>query len=154
MKKTAVALLSAVFAHAAFAQVQVEEPWVRATVAQQKVTGAFLRITAPQDARLVSARSPVAGRVEIHEMTMENNVMKMRQVQGVELPAGEVVELRPGAHHVMLFDLKRPLVEGETVPLTLVVEGKDGKRESIELSAAVKPLAWPKGGGHGSAHAK
>ena len=146
MKKIAVAMLSVVFAHAAAAQVQVDDPWVRATVAHQKVTGAFMRITAPQDARLVSAQSPVAGRVEIHEMAMENDVMKMRPVQAVELPAGEVVELKPGAHHVMLFDLKQPIVEGETVPLTIVVEGKDGKRESIELDARARPLTQSKGG--------
>lgn len=154
MKRIAVAVLSVVFAQGVFAQVQVDEPWVRATVAQQKVTGAFMRLTAPQDARLVSAQSPVAGRVEIHEMTMENNVMKMRPVDAIELPAGKVVELKPGGYHVMLFDLKRPVVEGETMPLTLVIEGKDGKRESIELSAPVKPLTQPNGGGHGGAHAK
>lgn len=145
MKNIAAAMLSVVFTHSVFAQVQVEEPWVRATVAQQKITGAFMRITAPQDARLVSARSPVAGRVEIHEMAMENNVMKMRAVDAVELPADKLVELKPGGYHVMLFDLKRPVVEGDTVPLTIVVEGKDGKRESIALEAPVRPLAQPRG---------
>jgi len=151
MKKlTAIALSFAVLAAPAFAQVQIDDPWVRATVPQQKVTGAFMRITSAQDARLVSARSPVAGKVEIHEMAMQNDVMKMRPVDAVELPAGTAVELKPGAHHIMLFDLQRPMIEGETVPFVLVVEGKDGKRESVEVSAPVRPLKAAHGGVHGN----
>lgn len=145
---TAIALVSAVLATPAFAQVKIDDPWVRATVPQQKVTGAFMRITSAQDARLVSAQAEVAGKVEIHEMTMENDVMKMRPVSAVELPAGAPVELKPGAHHVMLFDLKRPLREGEMVPLALVFESRDGKRESIDVSAQVRPL-HSRGNSHG-----
>ncbi|NMG54058.1 copper chaperone PCu(A)C [Aromatoleum aromaticum] len=150
MKKTlVVSLFSTVLAGPVLAQVQVEDPWVRATVAQQKVTGAFMRLIAAQDARLISVDSPAAGKVEIHEMVMDNDVMKMRRVSAVELPAGQAVELKPGGHHVMLFDLKQPVRVGDTVPLTLVVESGSGKRESIEVAAPVRPLNPAGRGTHG-----
>lgn len=125
----------------AFAQVSVKEPWVRATVAQQKATGAFMQITSAQDARLVEAKSPVAGVVEVHEMVMEKDVMKMRAVPGLDLPAGKSIELKPGGYHVMLMDLKQQMKVGDSVPMTLVVEGKDKKRSNVEITATVKPLA-------------
>ncbi len=141
MKPLAIALsLSAVLAAPALAQVAVKESWVRATVPAQTASGAFLQITSKQDARLVSAKSPVAGVVEIHEMTMDKDVMKMRAIAGIDLPAGKAVELKPGGYHVMLIDLKRQLKAGDTVPLTLVVEGKDGKRRSVAVKAPVRPL--------------
>ncbi|NJD35620.1 MAG: copper chaperone PCu(A)C [Betaproteobacteria bacterium] len=123
------------------AQVTVKDPWVRATVSAQKATGAFMQITSVQDARLVEASSPVAGVVEVHEMTMEKDIMKMRAVTALDLPAGKTVELKPGGYHVMLMDLKQQMKEGDTVPLTLVVEGKDKKRSTVEVKAPVKPLA-------------
>ena len=123
------------------AQTTVKDPWVRATVPQQQATGAFMQLTSAQGGKLVLAQSPVAGMVEIHEMAMEGNVMTMRAVAGLDLPAGKAVELKPGGYHVMLMDLKKPLKEGEAVPLTLVVEGKDGKRQTIEVKAPVKALA-------------
>lgn len=144
------ALVLALAAGAACAQVTVSEPWVRATVPQQRATGAFMNLTAPQGARLVEARSPVAGVVEIHEMVMENQVMKMRAIPGLDLPAGRAVELKPGGYHVMLMELKQQVKEGETVPITLVVEGKDKKRETVEVKAAVRPLT--SGGGHMKKH--
>jgi hypothetical protein len=134
------AVAAAVLAMPAFAQVTVKDPWVRATVTQQKATGAFMQITSTQDARLIEAKSPVAGVVEVHEMTMEKDVMKMRAVPGLDLPAGKAVELKPGGYHVMLMDLKQQMKEGETVPLTLVIEGKDKKRSTVEVKAPVKPL--------------
>ena len=134
-------LVSAAFVLPAHAQVTIKDPWVRATVSQQKATGAFMQITSAQDARLVEAKSPVAGVVEVHEMTMEKDVMKMRAVKGLDLPAGKSVELKPGGYHVMLMDLKQQMKEGDTVPVTLVVEGKDKKRTMIEVKAPVRPLA-------------
>lgn len=122
------------------AQVKVADPWVRATVPQQKATGAFMNLTADKGARLVEAKSPVAGIVEIHEMAMENNVMKMRAIPGLDLPAGKPVELKPGGYHVMLMDLKEQMKDGQSVPITLVVEDKDKKRQSIEIKAVVRPL--------------
>jgi copper(I)-binding protein len=122
------------------AQVTVKDPWVRATVSAQKATGAFMQITSAQDARLVEAKSPVAGVVEVHEMVMEKDVMKMRAIKGLDLPAGKTVELKPGGYHVMLMDLKEQMKEGATVPVTLVIEGKDKKRSTVEIKAPVKPL--------------
>ena len=125
----------------ALAQTTVKDPWVRGTVAQQKATGAFMQITATGGGTLVSASSPVAAVVEIHEMTMDGNTMKMRALpKGLELPAGKAVELKPGGYHVMLMDLKAPLKAGESVDISLVVEGKDGKKETIALKAPVKEL--------------
>ena len=125
----------------ALAQVTVREPWVRATVAQQKATGAFMQVVSAAGGRLVSASSPVAGVVEIHEMAMDGNVMKMRAIAGLDLPAGKAVELKPGGHHVMLMDLKQGLQAGQSVPITLVVEGAGGRRETVQVSATVRPLA-------------
>ncbi len=143
----AAALLAA---SAAQAQTTVSEPWVRSTVAGQKATGAFLQITSAAGGKLVSASSPVAGVVEIHEMSMEGNVMKMRALpNGLNLPAGKAVALKPGGLHVMLMDLKQPLKAGDTVPLTLAVEGAGGKRETLEVKATVRgPQAAPAGGEH------
>ena len=143
----ATALLAA-FAAPAAAQVTVSDAWVRATVPQQKATGAFMTLKSASDARLVGARSPVAGVVEIHEMVMDKDVMKMRAIKGLDLPAGKPVELTPGGYHVMLMGLKQQAKEGDKIPLTLIVEGKDKKRESIEVTATVRPLAELHGGGH------
>jgi copper(I)-binding protein len=132
----AVLLLSS----AAHAQVSIKDPWVRATVANQTASGAFMQISVPASGRLVEVRSPVAGVVEIHEMAMDGNVMKMRAIPGIELPAGKSVELKPGGYHVMLMDLKQQLKVGDSVPLTLIVEHADQKRETIELKAPVRPL--------------
>ena len=134
---TAAALASS----AAFAQTTVTDAWVRGTVAQQKATGMFAQITSAQGGRLLSASSPVAGVVEIHEMKMDGSVMRMRAVTELALPAGQTVALKPGGYHVMLMDLKQQLKAGDTVPLTLVVEGADKKRETIEVKAAVRALA-------------
>jgi copper(I)-binding protein len=131
---------------AAWAQsVQISDPWVRGTVAQQKATGAFMRLTADQPMRLVAASSPVAGVVEIHEMTMEQGVMRMRAIPGLELPAKQPVELKPGGYHVMLMDLKQPVAPGSTVPLTLVFETADKRRIEQSVQAPVRALAAPAG---------
>jgi copper(I)-binding protein len=136
------ALVSAAFVVPAHAQVTVKDPWVRATVPAMKATGAFMQITSAQDARLVEVKSPIAGIIEIHEMAMDKDVMKMRALpDGLALPAGKTVELKSGGYHVMLMDLKQQMKEGDTVAMTLVVEGRDKKRSTIEVKAPVKPLA-------------
>jgi copper(I)-binding protein len=124
----------------ATAQVTVKDPWVRGTVAQQKASGAFMQITSASGGRLVAASSPVAGVVEIHEMAMDGNVMKMRAIPGLALPAGKAVELKPGGHHVMLMELKQALQPGQTVPITLVLEGAGGQRETVQVTATVRAL--------------
>jgi periplasmic copper chaperone A len=140
MKTPVLGLLFSFFVSSAFAQVTVRDSWVRATVPEQKATGAFMQVTSAQDARLVEARSPVADVVEIHEMKMENEVMRMRAVPGIDLPAGKPVDLGPGGYHIMMIDLKRQVKEGEMVPMTLVVEGKDKKRQTIELTVPARAL--------------
>lgn len=130
----------AFIATAAHAQITVKDAWVRATVPQQKATGAFMQLQSAKDTRLVSASSPISPNVEVHEMSMQDNTMKMRQVPAVELPAGKTVELKPGGYHVMLLNLPRPIKEGETVPLTLTFESKAGERETVEVQAPVRPL--------------
>ncbi len=140
------------FAGAAGAQVTVKDPWVRATVPQQKATGAFMHLQSNEDARLVEARSPVAGAVELHVTVMEKDVMKMRAVPGIDIPAGKGAELKPGGYHMMLMKLKGQVKEGDMVPITLVVEGKDGKRRTIEVKAPARPLATPAGHGEMKKH--
>ncbi len=132
----AMALCSA----AALAQTTVKDAWVRGTVAQQKATGAFMQITSAKGGKLVSVASPVAGVVQIHEMKMSGDVMKMAAVASLDLPAGTAVELKPGGYHVMMMDLKQPLQAGDNVPFTFVVEGKDGQRETLELKIPVRAL--------------
>lgn len=135
----ALALAAALFSAPALAQTKISDAWVRATVAPGVATGLFGRLTSATGGRLVGGSSPLAGVVEIHEMTMDGNVMRMRALAaGLDLPAGQTVELKPGGLHVMLFGLQRALKVGEVVPLTLVVEGRDGQRESIAVEAAVR----------------
>jgi copper(I)-binding protein len=126
----------------AAAQVSVSDPWVRATVPQQKVAGAFMQLKSARPVKLVEVESPVAGRVELHQMAMEGQTMRMRAVESIDLPAGQAVNLASGGYHVMLFDLQRQLKEGEQVPLTLTVVDAAGKRETIALTAPVKPLGY------------
>ncbi len=121
--------------------VEVKEAWVRGTVPAQKVTGAFMEITGKSAVRLLSAESPVAASVEIHNMTMQNGVMKMFPVDGIDIPAGKTVKLASGGYHVMLIGLKQQMKSGERVPLKLTFEGADKKRESLELSVEVRDIS-------------
>ena len=123
------------------ANVEVKDAWVRATVAQQKSTGAFMQLTAKSDARVIEARSPIAGVTQIHEMAMEKDVMRMREIKDLALPAGKTVELKPGSYHVMLLDLKGQVKAGDVVPVTLVLEGKDGQRSTLDIKATARPLS-------------
>ena len=140
LRIAAATLFAAAVPVPSFAQVAVADAWVRATVPQQQASGAFMKLTSARATRLVEARSPVAGVVEIHEMAMDGNVMKMRAIAGLDLPAGRAVELKPGGYHVMLMSLKRTLNDGDTVPITLVFENADRQRETVELSVPVRPL--------------
>jgi copper(I)-binding protein len=135
--------------------VQVEAAWARATVPGQKGTGAFMNLTAAQGLRLVGVSSPVAGVAEVHEMKMEGEVMRMRAVPFLELPAGKKVELRPGSYHLMLMDLKQALVKDTRIPLTLSLQNAQGQISQVQLSISVglqAPSGTPVAPGHGSAH--
>jgi len=136
----------------AFAQpsgVEVTNAWARGTVSAQKSSGVFLDIRSSAAARLIGAASPVAAAVEIHNMSLEGGVMRMFPVKTVELPAGTLVRLAPGGYHVMLLGLRRQLKAGERIPLTLKVQGVDGKVQDIEAHVPVRDLA---SGGGGASH--
>ncbi len=119
------------------AGVTVKNAWVRTAVPGQKGTGAFMLLTAKTDLRLVGASSSVAGVTEVHEMKMNGDVMQMRAVTGLDLPAGKTVALQPGGFHIMLLDLKNALPKNTTVPLTLLFKDAKGVMSKINFSAPV-----------------
>ena len=125
--------------------ITVAAPWTRATPGGAKVAGGYLKVTnggAAAD-KLVGATTDIAGRVEIHEMSMSGGVMQMRPLDaGLELKAGQTVELKPGGYHVMFMDLKRQLKEGETVKATLQFE-KAGKVDVIFKVGSVGGASAP-----------
>jgi copper(I)-binding protein len=121
-------------------QVSVGNAWVRGTVPAQTATGAYMDITSKAGAKLVGAASPLAGRVELHEMRMEGDVMKMRGLDQLDLPPGKTVKLEPSGYHMMLLGLKQPLTPGMAAPITLTVESRDGKRSKVEVVAQVRQL--------------
>ena len=148
MKLKLLATILALVASALHAQtIEVKDAWVRSAVQGQSGTGAFMKITSKTGARLVSVTTPVAGIAEIHEMKMDGDVMKMRELSGgLELPAGKTVELKPGGYHVMLMDLKAVLPKDSTVPMTLVFKDAKGVQSKLELKVPVA-LVPPGGGG-------
>lgn len=130
-------------AHAA-GPIGIENAWTRATAAAQTVGGGFMTIvnTGKADDRLVSASSPVAAEVQIHDMKMEEGVMRMRQLAGgLAVPAGARVELKPRSLHLMFMQLKAPLVSGQSVPVTLQFEkaGSVAVQFRVEAMGASAP---------------
>ena len=123
------------------APVKVEGAWARATVQGQKGTGAFMSLTAKDGAQLVGVSTPVAGVAEVHEMKMEGDVMKMRALPSLDLPAGKKVDLKPGGYHVMLMDLKAPLAKDSTIPVTLLFKDAKGVQSKLELKLPVATMA-------------
>jgi copper(I)-binding protein len=117
--------------------VQIENAYTRSTVPGQMVAGGFMKIENKGAVdQLISASSPVAGEVQLHEMAMEGNVMKMRQVKEVVVPAGGAVELKPGGMHLMFMNIKAPLTAGETVPVKL----KFAKAGEVEVKMPVNAM--------------
>mgnify|MGYP001075029431 CR=1 FL=1 len=145
MKKLALLALLCLTVPAHAGHVRVVDAWVRATVPGQSVAGAYMEIRSDADGRLLRASSPLAPRVELHEMRMDGAVMRMRPVAAVALKGGETVQLKPGGLHLMLVDLARPIREGEKIPLTLVVE-RGGKQENVSVTAVART------GGHAAHH--
>ena len=127
--------------------IKIEDAYTRATVPGQQVAGGFMKIENKGAAdQLISASSPVAGEVQLHEMAMDGNIMKMRQVKDIPLPAGGAVELKPGGLHLMFMNIKAPLTAGETVPVKL----KFAKAGEVEVKMPVNAMGNP-GAGHGGA---
>jgi periplasmic copper chaperone A len=138
-------LLSFLLASAAIASdykvgpLEIAQPWARATPPSAPAGGGFLTITntGSTSDRLVSARSPAADLVQVHEMKMDGSVMRMREVEkGLEIPAGKSVTLAPGGYHLMMMGLKGPLKQGSSVPVTLVFE----KAGSVDVQLKVEGL--------------
>lgn len=140
---TALTLQLVLFAGAAAAQaVDITDAWARATVPGQMATGAFMTLTAKTGSKLVSISSPVAGVAEVHEMTMNGDVMQMRAVPGgLDLPAGKRVELKPGGYHVMLMDLNVALKKDSTLPMTLVFKDAKGTQTQVVIKVPVSTAA-------------
>ncbi|MGV8805695.1 MAG: copper chaperone PCu(A)C [Polaromonas sp.] len=137
---TAAGLLLA--SSAVYAQgVDVSKAWVRPTVQGQKASGGFMTLTAKEGAQLVGVSTPVAGVAEVHEMKMEGDVMKMRALPALDLPAGKAVELKPGGYHLMLMELKQPLTKGSQVPLTLHFKDAKGVESQLQVMAPVSLTA-------------
>ena len=137
-KLAAIAAVSLLLASAAQAQVTVDKPWVRTTVAQQTTSGAFMTITSAKGGKLVDASSPIATSAQVHEMKMDGDMMKMRGVDVLPLPAGKPVEMKPNGYHMMLMGLKAPLKAGDVVPIKLVVEDAKGKRQTVDVKATAR----------------
>lgn len=126
---------------------EITTPWTRATPPSARTGGGFMTITNKGTTadRLVSARSNASDKVEIHEMRMDGNVMRMRQLEkGLEIPPGATVMLKPGSYHIMFMELKAPIAKDASVPLTLVFE-KAGSVD-VQLTAAAMG-AMPQGHG-------
>jgi len=124
----------------AAAQVTVEDAWVRGTVEGQTATAAYLRLHSDTGARLVSITSPAAARCSVHEMKMSENLMRMRALDSLPIPAGGTVELKEGGDHIMLEGLTRTLKAGDAVPLTLTFVDSAGRRWTVDVQAPVLSL--------------
>ena len=118
------AFLLAFFAGSAWAQVEIEKPWIRATAPGAKTAAGYmtLRNKSPQPDRLVGGASELAAKVETHVHLKDGEILRMREVKGYDIPARGSFELKPGGAHLMLVDINRPLKEGDKVPVTLRFE--------------------------------
>lgn len=140
-------LVAPVWAHPDAAHVQADNAWARASVTGQQATGAFVQLTAREPLRLVGVETTAAASGEIHEMKMDGDVMRMRQIDGLDLPEGQTVELKPGGYHLMFQQLKAPLQDGTQVPVTLVFKDGKGATSRLHLQVPVKRMA-PAAGQH------
>ena len=155
IRLTTILLSAALINGAATAQtVTVADAWVRATVAAQRATGAFLKLTVQgADATLIAVTSPVAGVTQIHEMAMSEGVMRMREVTGgVPLKAGQIFELKPGGYHIMMMDLKQPVKAGDRVLLSLTFKQANGQQTTTQVDVEVRGLNGQAAMPHGKMH--
>ena len=128
--------------------VQVKEPWAKATVPGQKVGGVYMKIVARENLRLTGVKSAVAETAEVHQMKMENGMMRMRALPFLDLPAGKTVKLEPGGYHIMLFDIKQSLVAGQKLKLELTVEDASKRQHRVAVEAVVRDRDARPSGGH------
>jgi len=135
------AVCIAAWATPALAQVKVDGAWARPTVRGQQAGGGFMTLHSERADRLLGGSTPVAERFELHTMAMQGDVMQMRQLDKIDLPAGQKVELKPGGLHVMFIGLKQPLTVGSKVPVTLRFE-RAGEVK-IEMAVMSRPAPTP-----------
>lgn len=121
--------------------IKVEQAWIRARLPGQDITAGYLTLTAEQAAQLVGASSTAAGHVELHEMKVDGDVMRMRAVDAIDLPAGQAVELKSGGFHMMLLDLKTPLANNTAAPLVLTFKDANGREFKEEMKVPVSTSA-------------
>ena len=139
--KIALIITAILLSTQAFAgEVTIDEAWSRASAPGQENGFAGMVITSKKDARLIAVSTPAASSAEIHTMTMDNGVMKMRQLENLPLPALQAVKLGPGGDHLMLIGLLTPLKAGDNISLTLTVQFADKRTEKINVKALIKPL--------------
>ena len=112
-------MLASAAASAQTSDVQITDAWARATPGGAQTAAAYVSMESASGDKLTGVSTPAAQKADIHSMTMDNGVMKMRQVDGVDLPPGQKITLKPGGYHIMLTGLAKPLAEGQTFPLTL-----------------------------------
>jgi periplasmic copper chaperone A len=120
--------------------VRITNAWVRGTVFGQRGSGAYMNIQSDAPARILSAASPAADNVEIHNMKMENGIMRMSPVKSIALEAGKPLRFMPGSYHVMLMGLKDQLKKGDTVPITITLEYVDKKVRQVRVNAEVRDV--------------
>ncbi|MEM8744131.1 MAG: copper chaperone PCu(A)C [Pseudomonadota bacterium] len=121
---------------------KIQSPWVRTTIPDRPSAG-YMKIqnTGGTADAIVSASSPDAERIELHTHLMENGVMKMRPVEKIEVPANGSAELKSGGLHLMIFGVKKPLKDGEALPITVVFE----KAGPVEMDFKITSIARDKG---------
>ncbi|HQR04876.1 MAG: copper chaperone PCu(A)C [Proteobacteria bacterium] len=131
-------LLATAAIPAAAADLEVNKPWVRATVPGQQTGAAYMQLSSRAGVSIVGVSSTLAGAAEFHAMSLEGGVMKMRGLSRLDVPPGKALTLSPGGYHLMLMELRQPLRPGATVPIVLQVKGSDGKVETVGVSAEVR----------------
>jgi periplasmic copper chaperone A len=139
MRNFLTGFIALLLASGAFAQsVKIENAWARATVPGQKTGSVYVDLTSAADSALVAIGSPVAERAELHSMSMDGGVMRMRALPRIELPAGKTVKLAPGGMHVMLVGLKQPLKAGDKIPVTLSLQASGMSPTTLKLEIPVR----------------
>ena len=118
----------------------VREAWLRATVPGQQATAAFMRIAASADTTLAGAATPIAKIAEIHTMSQDAGIMKMRAVDRLPIRGGTTLAMTPDGIHLMLMSLARPIRDGEVVPITLTFVDSAGRSRKIDVEAKARPL--------------
>ena len=135
----------------ALQNLRIDHPFARATPPGARSAGIYLTIEnrGTSGDRLVRVASPAAASAELHSMTMDGNVMRMRAIAGLDVAPGATVTLGAAGYHVMLVGLVKPLATGDKVPVTLTFE----KAGAVEVTALVEPMTPGGSAAHGAAHA-